>query len=470
MTSKRKLFLSSPAVKKTTIFFTIILLLLYIVSHLFYLSLFTYFSNDKSDYRLKHELEPIRYYIQLSKDSLSFDNFKEFNEENFNEITEDPLFLQIYDDDRNILFRSNNLKRFYPIPLTYSTSNNKFIFADITLENAKLRTCMMKIQLASGNHFYIQLSSINALFDQVIKRIFIFDLFTLPIVILIMAVVGIYFVRKLYLPLHRIIDLADDISAKNLNERLMFKADPDDVTGRLKSTLNSLFERLENQIREISNFTDNASHQLMTPLTAIQTELEFIIKKDRTAQEYKETLLIMKEQTSRMINIVKQLLLLTHNERLFDNADQIFNIGTLFKKEIIPIYRHHENLEFNIGDSLYLKGNIEFISMMISNLLDNAIKYSPDNSPVIVDVFSRNDKLILSVDDLGIGIKDSDKEKIFQRFYRADSMERRGIKGYGLGLSLVKSIVESMNGEITVDTKKEKGVKFIIQLPRVIIE
>ncbi len=463
-------FKSNRTIRHLSFYITLLLLGLYIASHLFYLSLFSFFSIDQTDVRLKHEIQHVELSLKTKGDSLIIADKREFSEEDFSVITENPFFLQIYDDERNVIFKSHNVDFYYPIPLTYSTSKDKFVFADIDLPSGKLRTCMTKITTKSGKYFVIQLSELNELFDKVIKKIVYFDLLTLPFVILFLFYIGNYLIRRSYKPIAEIIHTAEEISAKNLSRRLELEGDYDDEINRLKITLNNLFERLERQVREISNFTDNASHQLMTPLTALQAELDYILKKERTDKEYQETISLFREQTGRMINIVKTLLLLTHQDRIASESGRVFNLTALFNKEIIPLRRRHERIIFDIPKRVYIKGNPELISIVINNLIDNALKYSPESEKIYFTVKEEENKLKIICEDFGIGIKKEEIDKIFERFFRAEKTERMNVKGYGLGLSLVKTIVNTLGGKIIVETEREKGVKFIIELPAVIFE
>ena len=138
--------------------------------------------------------------------------------------------------------------------------------------------------------------------------------------------------KKSYHPINKIIELANKISATNLSERLEYEANPNDELGRLNETLNSLFNRLENQIDQISHFTDNASHQLMTPLTAIKTELEYILKREHPIDEYKETCNILKSQTDRMISMVKTMLIMSRGCNKCTKSKNVFQLITFTKK------------------------------------------------------------------------------------------------------------------------------------------
>jgi len=232
----------------------------------------------------------------------------------------------------------------------------------------------------------------------------------------------------------------------------------------LKNTLNSLFERLENQIEEISQFTDNASHQLMTPMTAIKTELDYILKRNYPVEEYKETCNILKIQTDRMILMIRSMLIMSRECNNCSEDTNVFHLSNLLSNEISNIYKT-ENVKFNIEGNIYLRGKSEYFSIVIQNLINNGIKYTPNNSNVDVILEVVDGKAELKVIDQGIGISDEEKPKIFQRFYRVESGEVQKESGYGLGLSLVESVIESMGGTIQVYNNNPVGSIFEITLP-----
>ena len=234
--------------------------------------------------------------------------------------------------------------------------------------------------------------------------------------------------------------------------------------GRLKTTLNDLFERLDYEINQISNFSDNASHQLMTPLTAISTELEYILKKDHDKNECLGALEVIQNQTEQMIHIVKTLLILAKDCVICRDEKKVFNLSSMINEEINNIYQD-KNLIIECGEEIYIKGVADYFQMVLQNLIDNAIKYSDDNSSIKLITSLKDNYVKISVEDNGIGIADDEKIKVFEKFYRGSKIENSGIKGYGLGLSLVESIVTKLDGKIFIEDNKPTGTIFIIELP-----
>ena len=165
-----------------------------------------------------------------------------------------------------------------------------------------------------------------------------------------------------------------------------------------------------------------------------------------------------------MINVVKALLIIAEDKNKIAEEKSIFNVSKLMSQELSKLY-DKKNIYYNIENNIYLKGNSEYLFIAIENLVDNAIKYSEKNSVINIKLFKKANNIIVSVEDFGKGILDDEKERIFERFYRGKSSEEVGVKGYGLGLSLVQSIINSMGGKVIIDNKRVIGTKFIIKLP-----
>ncbi len=437
----------TKTVKRIAILNTLVMLGLYILFIFFTLTIVKYVIVEDKDSRLSHEIEHVKNAFIVENDSLILKFPTELNEPDLTYITEHPLFLQIYDLKGNLIYRSKNLVYYDDILLGFPNKFDPYYYEDLKVGTDNLRIIYSQMKNSSNQPVgYFQLGSIYSNFGYVIKRILLFNLIAMPLTLLIIISLSIFLARKSYQPIHKIISLANKISATNLNERLTYEAEPNDELGMLKQTLNSLFERLESQVSEISHFTDNASHQLMTPLTAISSELDYILKKERNINEYRDSLKILKTQTDRMISIVKTMLILARECQGCTDSQNVFELSTLINKNVSDLYKN-QNVDFSVDKEIYLRGRPDYFSIVMQNLINNALKYSGKNH-VNVSIIKNKDCAKILVEDHGIGISKADKERIFERFYRGINGEGKGIEGYGLGLSLVKSVITSMGGDI----------------------
>lgn len=443
---------------------------LFIISNIFTIAITNKILTDNLDERLKNELETLRPSFKVTQDTIEFMGYSEIKEPDFTYINKGAFFLQIYSVRNKLLLKSDNLKPFGNIPFNVPKINSKYIFDNFTTKNYQLRVVYTPM-LNEKNKIvaYMQLSVFPTEYSSTMKKIILFNLLNLPIILFVIILVSIFLSKKSYAPLNKIISIAENISAKELNARIKYDADSNDELGRLRDTLNNLFCRLEAQINQISQFTDNASHQLMTPLTAVKTELEYILKRDRTPEEYKETIVVLDNQTDKMIKIVKSLLIIGRYNSSPEMSWNVFRVSQIVNESVKPMFKD-TNIEYEMSENLYLRGNPEGFQIVIENLIDNAIKYSPEKSQIIFKAENSNGEIIISVSDYGLGIRDDEKVKIFERFYRSETAMKQKSQGNGLGLCMVKTIVLSMEGKIKVEDNLPEGTKFIISFPLVNVD
>ena len=462
--SKTKVPLITKSVRKNSIWVITLLMAVFLTFNFFMMLQMQSFFKDSIDSRLHHELDHIKASVICEHDSLKIINPTELNEQAMKEVSKNSFFLQIYDTSKRLLFASENLKNYETIPLMTLDFRGDYFFTDQNIKYAGLRTGYAKLYDCDGNFKgFIQLSTPKIKMNEVVEKIINLTLYSLPIVILLFALISVFFIRKTLNPINRIIDVANEISATNISKRITYEADSTDELGRLKQTLNDLFDRLEFQINQISHFSDNASHQLMTPLTAINAELDFIIKNGHPKDECRESFEIIKTQTEQMIHIVKTLLILAKDCEICVASKKVFNFSALLEVELSKEFKD-QNVTFDIEKNIYLMGEVDYFKMVMENLISNGLKYS-DNEEVKVIAKVSDKRVIIKVVDRGIGIPDEEKEKVFERFYRGNNIQEKGIKGYGLGLSLVRLVIMKMNGSIHIEDNHPHGTIFIIDLP-----
>ena len=435
-----------------------------------FISVAVYILHSGIDKHLSHEIEKVIATIEVKDTVINIIDFSELNEKDFNTISENSFFLQIYDQDGNILISSNNLKKYGTIPIKLDVVAVDFSYEDIELGEDRFRTGYLQLRNDMGEAVAIlQLAMFENELRFIRNKMIMFNLFLLPGIIIIVIIASVILAKKNFKPINTIINTAERISAKSLESRIEYNANPNDELGRLRDTLNGLFNRIESYVNQLSQFTDHASHQLMNPLTAAKTELEFILKKDRTPEEYRQSLKQLLVQTDNMIRIVRTLLMLSKQDTAKEPKKTIFNLSKLLQS-IVPSQINTHQIKKQIENDIYVKGDSEKFSMVLENLIDNAVKYSPDNEMVKVILQSNDENVELKIEDKGIGIEDSEKENIFDRFYRSKIPEMRGVRGYGLGLSLVKTILEEMGAKIRIEDNHPTGSKFIITIKALKIE
>jgi heavy metal sensor kinase len=292
-----------------------------------------------------------------------------------------------------------------------------------------------------------------------------------PIVLLLASAGGYFLARKSLAPIASMNDQTKRISAESLSARLEVR-NPRDELGRLAVTINDLLSRLENSFEEQQRFIADASHELRTPLAVLRGETEVALDKTRTVEEYQQSLLLIKEESERLSRIVEDLFILARQP--LDAPAALIKERVSLNEAVRDCARAAQvlamrkgvklNLQNNAA-SLALHGDEELIRRMILNLLDNAVKYTPEGGEISVGLFRQNGNAEIIVRDTGIGIPETDQRRVFDRFYRVDKARSRALGGAGLGLSIVSWIVEAHEGQIEIESAPDRGSTFRVQLP-----
>lgn len=229
----------------------------------------------------------------------------------------------------------------------------------------------------------------------------------------------------------------------------------------LGNAFNELLNTQNQRLQREKDFVSNASHELKTPIAAIRGNINLIKRHgDKHPDVIPESLGFIDEESMRMQNLITNLLNLSRADRAdlvlekTDLSELTTQIGQQYQKSLIP------ELQLKIEPNLNILGNTDTLKQIIVALLDNAHKYSPDDTTITLELAKVNTKVQLDIKDFGMGIPDDKKDLIFQRFYRVDTSHSTEIKGSGLGLSIVSQLVKINNGSISVLNNKPKGSIF----------
>ena len=226
--------------------------------------------------------------------------------------------------------------------------------------------------------------------------------------------------------------------------------------------------KLENMRRD---FVANVSHELKTPLTSINGFVEtLMINEDLPSDKRNRFLAIIQKESDRLKRLIEDILLLSSIESKNNLVTENVLLYNIFKEvyEMISYIASskHIKIYYNFEDeNVAIQAYGDYIKQLFLNLIDNAIKYTPEGGTVIINQFTRNNEITIEVIDNGVGIPKEDQDKIFQRFYRVDKARSRSVGGTGLGLAITKHIVNSLQGNISVESKLGEGSKFIVTIP-----
>jgi signal transduction histidine kinase len=263
--------------------------------------------------------------------------------------------------------------------------------------------------------------------------------------------------------------LATKITSQNLQERLPVPAAQDEVRA-LTVTINSMIERLEKSFGDMKQFTADVSHELRNPLFAMKSGMEVALSGQRDCQEYRDIIADCLERINYLIKMVNDLFLISRFETKKINLELAYlNAGEIVR-DIFDFFlpmAQEKKLRFALTrcDDVVLSADKTRLLQLISNLLDNAIKFTPENREVKVSLVSENREACLQVRDTGIGIPEHEFPHIFKRFYQIDEARSGSERGTGLGLQICKRIVEAHGWKITVARNEGNGVTFSVTIP-----
>ena len=316
----------------------------------------------------------------------------------------------------------------------------------------------------------IQVARSEAALQQEIRQLVLILGLGLPLAVATAGVGGYTLARRALLPIERMTERARFITAERLSERLPLH-NPDDEMGRLATVFNETLARLEASFDQMRRFTADVSHEVRTPLTAIRSVGEVGLREHRDEAAYRAIIGSMLEEVDRLASLVDRLLTLSRAEtgesRLSVEEVDLRALGE-------NVAAHLAVLAEEKGQAISVEGlgtpcayaDQMVLRQAVINLVDNAIKFSPENGRIRIRVAETADEAIVEVIDNGEGIDAASRPRIFDRFFRAGDAEgqRRGV---GLGLSIAKGAVEANGGRLTLEVSDANGSTFRIVLPRV---
>ena len=269
--------------------------------------------------------------------------------------------------------------------------------------------------------------------------------------------------------IRRVSDAAARIAEGDFSQRVEQKNDGAEIDD-LVSVFNAMTANTEHLLTELRDVTDNVAHDLRTPLTRIRTIAEITISGPQDLASYRDAIIDIAEDSSGMIAMINSMLEITRIENNFEALKtSTFSLSAQLRQayEIFSMQAEEKNLEFTLSlpdHDVMIDADKLKLQRVISNLLDNAVKFTPENGRVALSLTEEPDALVMRVADSGVGISDADKKHIFERFFRAD--ESRTKPGNGLGLSMVHAIVLAHGASIEVSDTEGGGTTFTIRFRR----
>ncbi len=287
---------------------------------------------------------------------------------------------------------------------------------------------------------------------------------------LILAWVGsLWLAKKVMAPIDALCTGAETMSEADLGKRLIMDS-PYREFRRLAQAVNSVLDRFQRSSEVQRNFCEIAAHEMKTPLTILQGNLEVALMKARTTEEYHEVLLNNLQQVDRLIALTRPLLTLAK----FTSSKPPVNLVPLALEpliqeivdELILLADDRQiTLRFEPQPVPFVLGDAQWLKQALINLLDNALRYTPSGGAVTVRLLAMDQEVAMAVEDTGHGIEPENIPHLFERFYRTDWARAKDSAGTGLGLPIVKEIMDAHSGNISVTSEVNKGSVFTLRLP-----
>jgi two-component system, OmpR family, sensor kinase len=340
---------------------------------------------------------------------------------------------------------------------------------DITLGTRTYRTLTSPVEAGGTTVAILQLAASTAPAEANLSRLRFLFLVSIPATLLLALGVAYVLTQRAFSPITSMIGTAQKISADNLDARLHLPGVHDEIH-QLGETLNSMMGRISDAFDRQRQFVADASHEIHTPLTVICSELEFVQQRTTDAQAGESIRLALSE-VDRLSKMTREMLTLARMDSAsrFPLDCQVVRLDELLVESVqilkSLIAQKRLLLELHIGEVVEIKADRDGLKSALMNLLDNAVKYSPQGGTVSVALSVLGPSRVrIEVKDTGPGIAATDLPHIFKRFYRPAAV-RAGTPGSGLGLAIVEHVVKAHNGTVTVQSSAERGSVFVVELP-----
>jgi signal transduction histidine kinase len=419
--------------------------------------------TDNINFEVEEYLEKIQF---VNNETKLIDK-NEWIKQEHNEISVNPVFLVLSDKFGGVIEKSENLRK---ESLRFTKNSQVKVVSDFKLGGKLVR--QMQVPLIKDNQVWGYLLVAVSLEEAsiTIRNLLNILLLLYPITLILLFLVARIITGRSIKPILNIIETADKISQENLNARIDLPKNKDELQ-LLSQTINDLMDRIQNAVEREKQLTSDASHELRTPLAVIKGTLEVLIRKPRNQTEYLEKINFCISEVDRLNTLVSQLLLLARFENRNQNIkyeevslnaiilDELSRYSDKIKNKGITV-KHHFSEDYIIKSDNYL------ISIVIGNLISNALKYSNENGEISIDLSNDDSTIIVSIFDNGIGISKENINKVFDPFFRSEPNDHPEVKGTGLGLSIVRRICILLDIDIKISSEENSGTNVILRISK----
>ncbi len=390
----------------------------------------------------------------------------------FPDLDLEGILIEVYDPSRTLLY-SSSLSETERLPLDDTVwpegtpRQGHLATAWNPSKTARLRIFTKPVYYQNRLVYLIQVGSSMHDIEANLQNTLWLGLVFVPAAVLLMSLGGWFLTSRALGPLGHFVKTAHRISSGDLSHRIDTPpASPELI--ELAQAFNTMLARLEASFQNIREFSDNVSHELRIPLSILKGQTELSLRRRRSEEDYRSVLESNLEEIQRMEKIVERLLFLSkagrgeialHHTQI-DLAGLLDRVRTQFQEAATS---KGIRLSVTAEGPVRLRGDEVLLHELLSNLVQNALVFTPSRGEVALSVSRQGNSAQLAVSDTGIGIPEKDLPRIFERFYQAD--RSRSGQGSGLGLSICKWIVEAHGATIRVHSAVGQGTRFVVKFP-----
>jgi heavy metal sensor kinase len=385
-----------------------------------------------------------------------------------NEFAFPGTYIQLIDRNGNVVVKSDNLGEqelpVNPALIEEGFAGNVAIKTVAAGEGARLRIMASPLYLQDQT-LLLEVAQSSNYIDSTMSQVRWVLIASVLVALALTTILGGVIVRGALSPVSRITQTAKRIeTSPDLSRRVGYSGPMDEI-GQLATTFDHMIERLDRAFQSQKKFVADASHELRSPLTVIRGNLD-LLRRNLNKGERQESLRALEAETARMAKIVDDLLLLAEVDSGQLPLQEIVTLREILQGELERVRPLAGGRQFVVHrlEDLVVRGDAQRLKRLIGNLVDNAIRYTPENGTITLSLFRDRDWACFEVSDTGMGITPEHLPHIFDRFYRVDTARSRSRGGAGLGLAIVKEIAEQHGGKATVTSEPGKGSIFTVWL------
>lgn len=418
------------------------------------------------DEQLQHDLAALRRQLTVDSEHRVLWNGRDVTRA-VRGATPDAWF-ELWDENHRLVARQWQLdeKRLERLPTAPTPGRQTISIFDVATD-LRLRVLSVPFPGPNGEPWMIRVMRIHESVSGALRALLLIIVLALPIVVALLVVGGYAITRRWLKPLDEMVDQARRITAEDLSRRLTV-SNPNDELGQLATVFNFTLERLQHSFAAMDRFIADASHELRTPLTTLRSVGEVGLRRSRTLEEYRDIIGSMLEEADRLQSLIQRLLELasagaqTVRRQSVDIEECVVRcvgeLGVLAEAKGQQIVLARTSCRVDTDPILFRQA--------LQNLIDNAIKYSPENSTIEVSIFAEPKRCQVSIADEGPGIPEPERTRITDRFYRIDTGRSRRDGGFGLGLAITQAYMQALGGSLGYEPRQPRGSIFRLSLPR----